>query len=118
MFDHALGGDDVAVLQGTAHNVGYGDAVTMLGNAVGGNDTLTGGDKSAFPDVLNELSGDARAMSGSAQGGNDIVTGGQNSESGQVRNFLCGDALQMSGSAQGGNDVRRRERGTWLHGHQ
>ncbi|MER8518727.1 hypothetical protein NKH56_04825 [Mesorhizobium sp. M1076] len=104
MFDHALGGDDVAVLHGT-HNLGYGDAVTMLGSAVGGNDTLTGGDKSAFPDVLNELYGDAFAMSESATGGNDILTGGQNSESGQVRNFLCGDALQMSGSALGGNDT-------------
>jgi hypothetical protein len=39
---HAQGRDDVAVLQG-ATNFVYGDAITMLGNAVGGNDTLTGG---------------------------------------------------------------------------
>lgn len=104
MSDDARGGDDVAVLQGT-DNLGYGDAVTMLGSAVGGHDHLTGGNKNSFPDVVNELYGDAFAMSGSATGGNDILTGGQNSESGQVSNFLCGDALQMSGAATGGNDI-------------
>ena len=104
MSGHARGGDDVAVLQGT-HNLAYGDAVTMLGKAVAGNDTLTGGNKSSFPDVLNELSGDALAMSGSAKGGNDILTGARTAKVGQVSNFLCGDALQMSGSAKGGNDI-------------
>ncbi|MER9019396.1 hypothetical protein [Mesorhizobium sp. M0898] len=104
MSDSASGGDDVAVLQGT-HNFAYGDAGAMAGNAVGGNDILTGGNKSSGPDVQSELYGDTFAMSGSAAGGNDILTGGLNSGSGQVRNFLCGDALQMSGSARGGNDT-------------
>ncbi|TIU79289.1 MAG: hypothetical protein E5W13_07900 [Mesorhizobium sp.] len=104
MSDHARGGDDVAVLQGT-NNFAYGDAGAMLGNAVGGNDTLTGGNKSSGPDVQSELYGDTFAMSGSAKGGDDILTGGQNSETGQVSNLLCGDALQMSDAATGGNDI-------------
>ena len=74
-------------------------------SAVGGNDTLTGGDQGVGPDVQSQLYGDAQVMSGSARGGDDILTGGENSGTGQLNNFLWGDAFQMSGSAQGGNDT-------------
>jgi hypothetical protein len=50
MSDFARGGDDVAVFSGISDddiqgtNDATGDAFTMSGHAVGGNDTLTGGD--------------------------------------------------------------------------
>jgi len=91
----------VAVLPGSAGpfavtNRAVGDAPTMSGKAVGGNDTLTGG---------GNIYGDAGSMSESAKGGNDTLTGGTNTGTGTVSNILFGDARVMSGSAQGGDDT-------------
>jgi hypothetical protein len=115
MSDFAHGGDDVAVLLDIVDvfsfaqqsvNKANGDALTMSGPAVGGNDTLTGGNNSSSGFVENNLAGDAgNTMSGSAHGGNDVLTGGNNTGSGQLSNFLYGDALSLSGSSKGGNDT-------------
>jgi hypothetical protein len=50
----------------------------MSGNAIGGNDTLTGGSSNVFGTTpnTNSLYGDAFDMHGDACGGNDILTGG------------------------------------------
>ena len=103
MSGHAQGGDDVATLQGSK-NFAVGDAVTMLDAASGGNDSLSGGDRS-LTDVVNELYGDAQAMGGATQGGDDLIVGGEAVGSGRVDNFLWGDAEQLSGRAKGGSDV-------------
>jgi hypothetical protein len=103
MSGHTRGGDDLATLQGSK-NFAVGDAVTMLDVAIGGKDSLSGGD-SSLTDVVNELYGDAQAMGGATQGGDDLIVGGQAVGSGRVENLLWGDAGQLSGRAQGGNDV-------------
>ena len=103
MSGHAQGGDDVATFQGSK-NFAVGDAVTMLDAASGGNDSLSGGDRS-LTDVVNELYGDAQAMGGATQGGDDLIVGGEAVGSGRVDNFLWGDAEQLSGRAKGGSDV-------------
>ncbi|MEK9282101.1 MULTISPECIES: hypothetical protein [unclassified Bradyrhizobium] len=109
MSGHAQGGDDEAVFAGNAPfnvrvpNFAYGDALTMTGNAVGGNDRLTGG--AATGDVLNQFYGDAKSMSDSAHGGNDTLTGGNATGPGTVTNILFGDAESLSGSAKGGDDI-------------
>jgi hypothetical protein len=103
MSGHARGGDDFATLQGTK-NFAVGDALTMLANASGGNDSLTGGDRSST-DVVNQLYGDAQTMGGASQGGDDLIVGGHAVGSGRVDNFLWGDAAQILDRAQGGSDV-------------
>lgn len=112
----------------------YGDATgSILGTAVGGNDTIVGvADTTAGGngDRLNSLSGDAFNITGKAKGGNDIVFAGDkadvNSAAGDatnnmssnaiggndtlfggdlaVSNFMYGDAPYMFGKAKGGND--------------
>jgi hypothetical protein len=85
MSDFARGGDDLAVLSGLVGtiddhtvNEATGDALTMSGHAVGGDDKLTGGDAGGGAQINNHLWGDATVMSGSAHGGNDVLTGGNN----------------------------------------
>src|SRR5437899_2504294 len=83
-------------------NLIIGDVATILGNATGGNDVLSGGSgNSSNPtDALqNDLYGGANDMSGSAQGGNDLLIAGSNSGAGTVRNTLFGDA----GGSMSGN---------------
>jgi hypothetical protein len=82
----------------------------MSGNAVGGNDVLTGGTTAtAFNNhrpVGTSLYGDAVFMSDSAKGGNDVLSGVSNTGSSQpLSNSLVGDAALMSGSSRGGNDI-------------
>ena len=86
-------------------NLAYGDALTMSGKAVGGNDTLSGGNNSGAVDVVCQFYGDAKSMSESAKGGNDTLTGGSNTGTGTMSNILYGDAEFMSGSAKGGDDT-------------
>ena len=53
----------------------YGDAFDMSDNALGGNDTLTGGfSANRFPSE-NDLYGDAYSMFDNSRGGNDTLTG-------------------------------------------
>jgi hypothetical protein len=115
MSGSAHGGDDVAVLLDIVDvfspalqpvNKASGDALTMSGHAVGGNDTLTGGNNSSSNLVENNLAGDAgNSMSGFAHGGNDILTGGNNSGSGQLDNVLYGDAPALFDRSTGGRDI-------------
>jgi hypothetical protein len=118
MSDFAHGGDDVAVLPtvnglpnpppqigNQTTNEATGDALTMSSHAVGGDDTLTGGNAVGSGELDNILRGDAGAMSGFTHGGNDVLTGGNNTGDGQLNNFLYGDALSLSGSSKGGNDT-------------
>jgi hypothetical protein len=78
----------------------------MSGKAVGGNDTLTGGNNSGAVDIVSQFYGDAKSTSESAKGGNDTLTGVSNTGTGStVSNILYGDAESMSGSAKGGNDA-------------
>ncbi|MCB2010196.1 MAG: hypothetical protein KDF64_06285 [Geminicoccaceae bacterium] len=69
-----------------------GDAVRIIDNARGGNDTMFG--TSGNDNIL----GDSAFMDGSARGGNDIIFGMGGGGT------LTGDALVMGGNARGGND--------------
>jgi hypothetical protein len=100
---HAQGGDDTALLLGS-ENFAVGDALIMLANAQGGDDSLTGG-TTALTDGVSRLYGDAQVMAGAAQGGDDILLGGHAGQFGRIDNFLWGDAELMSDRAMGGNDV-------------
>jgi hypothetical protein len=79
MDDHARGGNDIVTcsLRGTA----YGDAETMSGHAVGGNDTVRGAGA-----TFEVLVGDARSADGHVRCGNDRIVSGSGWES------LWGDA--------------------------
>jgi len=106
MGNHSVGGDDTflggTLANGTAINLAYGDALTMSGNARGGDDTLTGGNfQLPLPagTYNNTLVGDAQTMSGSACGGNDKLVSGNGNDD------MWGDAQVMLGKAQGGNDT-------------
>jgi hypothetical protein len=77
----------------------------MSGKAVGGNDTLSGGDSSGSAGVKYLFYGDAKSMSESAKGGDDTLTGGSNTGTGTVSNTLFGDAESLSDSAKGGDDT-------------
>ncbi len=75
----------------------YGDAKNLKGNAVGGNDTITGGNDSA----TNHLYGDSHSLKENAKGGVDTITGGSNG----ATNYIYGDAYSMEGNAKGGVDT-------------
>ena len=75
----------------------YGDAKNLKGNAVGGNDTITGGNDGA----KNHLYGDAHSLKENAKGGVDTITGGSNG----TTNYIYGDAYSMEGNAKGGVDT-------------
>lgn len=75
----------------------YGDAKNLKGNAVGGNDIITGGNDGA----KNHLYGDAHSLKENAIGGVDTITGGANG----ATNYIYGDAYRMKGNVQGGNDI-------------
>ena len=75
----------------------YGDAFTMIDEARGGNDVLTGG-----VGLINGLIGDAQDMFDHTRGGNDVLIGGAGST---TDNTMLGDAANMSGHARGGNDL-------------
>jgi Ca2+-binding RTX toxin-like protein len=71
----------------------YGDTSgTLLGNSVGGNQTITG---TLFNDVLY---GDADTLRDYARGGDDTLNSGSGND------FVYGDAQSMLGYAQGGHD--------------
>jgi hypothetical protein len=71
----------------------FGDADTLAGRAVGGDDSVVTG---SF--VANFLFGDARLISEDAQGGNDRLGAAG------FTNTLHGDAHEMTGRARGGDD--------------
>jgi hypothetical protein len=75
----------------------YGDLKNLKGNAVGGNDTITGGNDGA----TNHLYGDAHSLKENAKGGVDTITGGSNG----ATNYIYGDAYSMEGNAKGGVDT-------------
>jgi hypothetical protein len=75
----------------------YGDAKNLKGNAIGGNDTITGGNDGA----KNHLYGDAHSLKENAKGGVDTITGGSNG----ATNYIYGDAYSMEGNAKGGVDT-------------
>ncbi len=75
----------------------YGDTKNLKGNAIGGNDAITGGNDGA----TNHLYGDAHSLKENAKGGVDTITGGSNG----ATNYIYGDAYSMKGKVQGGNDI-------------
>jgi serralysin len=104
----------------------YGDAKNLKGNAIGGNDTITGGNDGA----KNHLYGDAHSLKENAKGGVDTITGGSNGSTNYIygdaysmecnakgvvdtitggafgaTNYIYGDAYRMKGNVQGGNDI-------------
>jgi hypothetical protein len=89
---------------GMTFNSVIGDVNSLLGDAVGGNDRLYGGDNAVAGVVLNDLIGDANTMAGHARGGNDTLIGGHDTGPGGVENILVGDAVQLAGNAVGGQD--------------
>ena len=99
------GGMDTFVAGKTGAISAYGDALSMLDRAQGGNDVLVGSDNltSGGPPfgASSVLFGDAQRMSDQAQGGNDTLV------SGTGRDQMWGDAQIMDGDARGGNDVFR-----------
>ena len=100
--DHATGGNDALTVHGVSalpESI-YGDAMTMSGNAHGGNDVLqTDGSYSSIPSTI-ALYGDAYSMNGNAAGGNDRLIGGLTGS-----DTLIGDAYEMEGKAKPGNDT-------------
>ena len=95
---NAVGGNDT-ITGGNdgATNHLYGDAHSLKENAKGGVDTITGGSNGA----KNYIYGDAYSMEGNAKGGVDTITGGSNG----ATNYIYGDAYRMKGNVQGGNDI-------------
>ncbi len=95
---NAIGGNDT-ITGGNdgATNHLYGDAHSLKENTKGGVDTITGGSNGA----TNHLYGDAYSMEGNAKGGVDTITGGSNG----ATNYMYGDAYRMKGNVQGGNDI-------------
>ncbi len=95
---NAVGGNDT-ITGGNdgAKNHLYGDAHSLKENAKGGVDTITGGSNGA----TNYIYGDAYSMEGNAKGGVDTITGGANG----ATNYIYGDAYRMKGNVQGGNDI-------------
>jgi hypothetical protein len=95
---NAVGGNDT-ITGGNdgAKNHLYGDAHSLKENAKGGVDTITGGSN----DATNHLYGDAYSMEGNTKGGVDTITGGSNG----ATNYIYGDAYRMKGNVQGGNDI-------------
>ena len=79
-----------------------GDADSLLGQAIGGDDTLT-----AFAYAGSLVIGDARTIGDRAHGGNDSVFAQS-----MTNAVALGDALTMSGRAQGGNDSVNAQGGT------
>src|SRR5258708_36300873 len=71
LTDHQFGTDDT--LTALTGGVLYGDALNMLDNSHGGNDTLIGGFGAGF----NTLVGDAKLMLNNSVGGNDTLIGGE-----------------------------------------
>ena len=95
---NAVGGNDT-ITGGNdgATNHLYGDAHSLKENAKGGVDTITGGSN----DATNHLYGDAYSMECNTKGGVDTITGGSNG----ATNYIYGDAYRMKGNVQGGNDI-------------
>jgi hypothetical protein len=91
-------------------NTFYGDAISMSGDARGGDDVAV------LLGPQNVCFGDAGTMSGNAVGGNDVLTGGTTAtpfnNGRSVFTILSGDAGTMSDSAKGGNDVLSGESNT------
>ena len=95
---NAVGGNDsISGGNDGAKNHLYGDAHSLKENAKGGVDTITGGSNGA----TNYIYGDAYSMEGNAKGGVDTITGGSN----DATNYIYGDAYRMKGNVQGGNDI-------------
>jgi hypothetical protein len=105
MSGNAVGGNDVLTGVNNFLNQFYGDAASMFDFAHGGDDILTGSSNSGNGNTENQLIGDAGVMSGFTTGGNDTLIGGNSTGTGQVTNTFFGDAQSLSGSAKGGNDT-------------
>jgi serralysin len=105
-------GDPDSLFGGVGIDLLLGDADTMAGSAIGGNDVLwTGpGDllHAAPTDAKDMAFGDAFEMHGSSRGGSDTLTAGGSEEGvlpGGIGSMLFGDANQMFDQTRGGNDV-------------
>ncbi|CAN7258355.1 Ig-like domain-containing protein [Phenylobacterium sp. LjRoot225] len=98
LTDHAHGGNDLVKptwLGHAGHDTwGYGDARTMSGYAVGGDDTVGG--------IV--AYGDAESLTDYAQGGDDLVQGGFTYPNFNY-SLAYGDGATLSGHAQGGDDT-------------
>lgn len=81
----------------------YGDAETMSGHSMGGDDTITG-----VTGAPEQMIGDASLLTNNAHGGDDLLIAGANTvpnvPQGGV-NAMYGDGLTLSGHAHGGNDT-------------
>src|SRR5262249_13746549 len=100
--DHAVGGNDTFDGTNSLRNLAYGDALTLSGNAQGGNDKLIGGSNGPTQPAgtySSVLIGDAVTMSDDPRGGNDTLISGTGNDD------MWGDAQVMAGNAQGGNDT-------------
>jgi len=97
LLGNAVGGGDTISMGGTSGSVtAVGDAQTITDNAIGGNDTLTANGNIFSATVY----GDALTLSGDAHGGDDNIKA-----SGRSTVTAYGDAQTISGNAQGGNDT-------------
>jgi hypothetical protein len=97
----ATGGNDTFTGGALGTSLAYGDALTMSGNAQGGNDKLVGSNAAPAPagTYASTLVGDAQIMSGDARGGNDTLISGTGNDD------MWGDARVLLGNAKGGNDT-------------
>ena len=93
----ARGGNDQLFDEGEGDLVG--DAGYMSGNARGGNDRL----ESINAGERQVTVGDANYMTDNARGGDDLLIGNEPSYRGSIE--LNGDAVLMSGSTRGGDDT-------------
>lgn len=94
--DRARGGGDSFIATGGGDVMGVtavGDANSLLGQAIGGNDTVTA---SAF---FAEAVGDAFTITGRARGGDDVVSAAAPGPATAI-----GDAETISGQGWGGDD--------------
>ena len=89
------GGNNVLQTDGAySSNTLYGDAYSVSGDAVGGNNTLIGGVNGS-----DTLIGDAYQMEGSAKGGNNVLVSGHGNDS------MWGNAVVMGPNVTPGQDT-------------
>ncbi len=96
LMGRAVGGNDTLGCGGLASGIVIGDAITITGRARGGNDDISASSKAYAIAV-----GDAVTLGGQARGGNDIVTASTYLHGG----IAYGDSEIMANKARGGHDV-------------
>jgi hypothetical protein len=94
--DHGRGGDDVVSGQGfgSVPQQLYGDAYTLSGSAIGGNDTVIGANGGP-----SQIYGDGHELLDHAKGGDDVLV------SGAANDLMWGDAPVVAPTAQTGADT-------------